>query len=174
MRSPQRPRADQRHGDCAAMDWPASTQTTVPLWRMEREKEAWSSFMTPGDRFRPSVDTSGQPLGRRSARPWINAAESLKAQTSVELQPAGIKGGQLQGGTSKFQCQRHHTMLWAWCSAGNGIVARVDANGGPRCCGNGDPESIATSQARVQRLDCLLYTSPSPRDISGSRMPSSA
>ena len=23
-------------------------------------------------------------------------------------------------------------------------------------------------------LDCLLYTSPSPRDISGSRMPSSA
>ena len=25
-----------------------------------------------------------------------------------------------------------------------------------------------------QRLDCLLYTSPSPRDISGSRMPSSA
>ena len=26
----------------------------------------------------------------------------------------------------------------------------------------------------VQVLDCLLYTSPSPRDISGSRMPSSA
>ena len=26
----------------------------------------------------------------------------------------------------------------------------------------------------VARHDCLLYTSPSPRDISGSRMPSSA
>ena len=26
----------------------------------------------------------------------------------------------------------------------------------------------------VQNADCLLYTSPSPRDISGSRMPSSA
>ena len=81
------------------------------------------------------------------------AAESFKAQTSVELQSAGIKGVQLQGGASKFQCQRHHTMLWAWCSAGNGIVARVDANGGPRCRGNGDPQSIATSQARVQRLE---------------------
>ena len=27
---------------------------------------------------------------------------------------------------------------------------------------------------RLQCYDCLLYTSPSPRDISGSRMPSSA
>ena len=26
----------------------------------------------------------------------------------------------------------------------------------------------------AELLDCLLYTSPSPRDISGSRMPSSA
>ena len=25
-----------------------------------------------------------------------------------------------------------------------------------------------------EHVDCLLYTSPSPRDISGSRMPSSA
>ena len=29
-------------------------------------------------------------------------------------------------------------------------------------------------QQRLQRYSCLLYTSPSPRDISGSRMPSSA
>ena len=31
-----------------------------------------------------------------------------------------------------------------------------------------------TSCAIVWPSDCLLYTSPSPRDISGSRMPSSA
>ena len=30
------------------------------------------------------------------------------------------------------------------------------------------------SQLLKQARDCLLYTSPSPRDISGSRMPSSA
>ena len=29
-------------------------------------------------------------------------------------------------------------------------------------------------RARSKLYDCLLYTSPSPRDISGSRMPSSA
>ena len=29
-------------------------------------------------------------------------------------------------------------------------------------------------RATAQSLVCLLYTSPSPRDISGSRMPSSA
>ena len=27
---------------------------------------------------------------------------------------------------------------------------------------------------KEEEMDCLLYTSPSPRDISGSRMPSSA
>ena len=34
---------------------------------------------------------------------------------------------------------------------------------------DGEPLSITT-----QLLDCLLYTSPSPRDLSTSRMPSSA
>ena len=33
-------------------------------------------------------------------------------------------------------------------------------------------ESYETMLAQVQ--DCLLYTSPSPRDLQGSRMPSSA
>ena len=37
-------------------------------------------------------------------------------------------------------------------------------------------ESYETMLAQVQEMlyICLLYTSPSPRDISGSRMPSSA
>ena len=34
--------------------------------------------------------------------------------------------------------------------------------------------SIASAQELAQFFPCLLYTSPSPRDISGSRMPSSA
>ena len=33
---------------------------------------------------------------------------------------------------------------------------------------------IRFGEFRTTLLDCLLYTSPSPRDISGSRMPSSA
>ena len=34
--------------------------------------------------------------------------------------------------------------------------------------------SVIVSRALPDVRDCLLYTSPSPRDISGSRMPSSA
>ena len=37
----------------------------------------------------------------------------------------------------------------------------------------GDPD-FDTSLAVVKGLPCLLYTSPSPRDLSTSRMPSSA
>ena len=33
---------------------------------------------------------------------------------------------------------------------------------------------VLTSNLGSQSINCLLYTSPSPRDISGSRMPSSA
>ena len=37
-----------------------------------------------------------------------------------------------------------------------------------------DKESIAALAKRVLGISCLLYTSPSPRDLSTSRMPSSA
>ena len=37
-------------------------------------------------------------------------------------------------------------------------------------------EALEESKIKIEEVDyiCLLYTSPSPRDISGSRMPSSA
>ena len=43
------------------------------------------------------------------------------------------------------------------------------------CSNDDDPEDIHEHE-NITRVSivCLLYTSPSPRDISGSRMPSSA
>ena len=38
----------------------------------------------------------------------------------------------------------------------------------------GELDSTRKSKYANQSIYCLLYTSPSPRDISGSRMPSSA
>ena len=35
-------------------------------------------------------------------------------------------------------------------------------------------KASAPGKQKVSPLDCLLYTSPSPRDVSLSRMPSSA
>ena len=37
-----------------------------------------------------------------------------------------------------------------------------------------NPEGILKAYALLRRSDCLLYTSPSPRDVEESRMPSSA
>ena len=37
-----------------------------------------------------------------------------------------------------------------------------------------DPETVATYEYNGEIWPCLLYTSPSPRDVEESRMPSSA
>ena len=39
---------------------------------------------------------------------------------------------------------------------------------------DGCPPGVAIDAAMIQHWFCLLYTSPSPRDLSTSRMPSSA
>ena len=52
---------------------------------------------------------------------------------------------------------------------GSGTSLSPNVTGGS----DADPETGSLTQT-VQSGDCLLYTSPSPRDISGSRMPSSA
>ena len=40
--------------------------------------------------------------------------------------------------------------------------------------GHGHFTGVGEAQLNLNLMNCLLYTSPSPRDISGSRMPSSA
>ena len=65
--------------------------------------------------------------------------------------------------------------------SGQRIVA-VGSDAGANCPADATVEKIDASGCRVMpgmidshcHISCLLYTSPSPRDISGSRMPSSA
>ena len=62
------------------------------------------------------------------------------------------------------------TAVAAWLAAAatdRGFAVRVDDLDEERC-----DEETATRQ--LEDLACLLYTSPSPRDQRGSRMPSSA
>ena len=62
------------------------------------------------------------------------------------------------------------------------VVAFDQGRNGPRVYAAGDfaiyPATDASSRARIhtnaRALPCLLYTSPSPRDVEESRMPSSA
>ena len=54
---------------------------------------------------------------------------------------------------------------------GSTMIARNDDAGGND---HFTPKKMIVVQPKEQPRVCLLYTSPSPRDISGSRMPSSA
>ena len=54
------------------------------------------------------------------------------------------------------------------------VIKGVDRNPGIMLMSIVDPEVRRTLESHCKANNCLLYTSPSPRDISGSRMPSSA
>ena len=60
------------------------------------------------------------------------------------------------------------TFLDFFASKGHAVV-----ESSPLVPGN-DPTLMFTNSGMVQFKDCLLYTSPSPRDRTRSRMPSSA
>ena len=57
--------------------------------------------------------------------------------------------------------------LWSSLPAAAAPISRDDPE-------SSDPSSGGISTARGSAVVCLLYTSPSPRDLSTSRMPSSA
>ena len=58
------------------------------------------------------------------------------------------------------------------------LLGTAHAAAGDACAADGSSaaytETISTAQGVMKRTICLLYTSPSPRDQRGSRMPSSA
>ena len=63
----------------------------------------------------------------------------------------------------------------AWVAECHLAAAVSNAGGLGLIAAGGAPAEWVREQIReTKKLTCLLYTSPSPRDISGSRMPSSA
>ena len=84
--------------------------------------------------------------------------------------------------TSSIAGPKIEVLHW-WTSGGEAAALKVlkddfAANGGewldmPVTGGGGDAANVAL-KARIVAGDCLLYTSPSPRDRTRSRMPSSA
>ena len=82
---------------------------------------------------------------------------------AAALSPAYAAPEQLRGGTGLSPAADVFSLA---------AVALYLLNGERPFTGNPDAQA-AEAEAALSRL-CLLYTSPSPRDISGSRMPSSA
>ena len=64
------------------------------------------------------------------------------------------------------------TSLLAVTSHAKNIRWKMQSTWGSQVAING--ESAVYFSNKVKSLSCLLYTSPSPRDLSTSRMPSSA
>ena len=62
--------------------------------------------------------------------------------------------------------------IFCWRWAENAAVERLRLSGAQRL--DGYALSLENLLAKYDFLPCLLYTSPSPRDLSTSRMPSSA
>ena len=61
-----------------------------------------------------------------------------------------------------------------WFAATIGVVIGVSHIGMIGMVANRKGDKLPDLDIPVGPYTCLLYTSPSPRDISGSRMPSSA
>ena len=89
--------------------------------------------------------------------PWNNAATS-KELAAAHPNASGLSAGlsALRGATKAAPVTPTNTQV-------NTNTAKVDDFG----------DEVQVSPTANTRA-CLLYTSPSPRDISGSRMPSSA
>ena len=96
--------------------------------------------------------------------PFAEAGEAPEVTGCVF--PAGRR---LNGNES----DRGENITYAWTSTSNNIVGdtAIDA---PEISGPGLFIVTVTNTANGCTSTCLLYTSPSPRDLSTSRMPSSA
>ena len=77
--------------------------------------------------------------------------------------------GQAQVFCPQISLSRRHVET----TLGSALLAATDVLQGKAVCLSGAVRSGAVEES-LQELICLLYTSPSPRDQRGSRMPSSA
>ena len=62
----------------------------------------------------------------------------------------------------------------SWVDQVHNVITSVDSDAVSRADVEADPTRCADPAAAAEMTTCLLYTSPSPRDQRGSRMPSSA
>ena len=89
----------------------------------------------------------------------------------------------IQQKEEKEEFNRKATAVYARQAAERKTLARIEKDGNPDGLSQSEKEQVAKEEGErayemtmnaIDASDCLLYTSPSPRDATLSRMPSSA
>jgi len=111
----------------------------------------------------PGLFTTVQDLGREGFGPMGMSASGAADPISIRI------GNRLVGNTEGAAALEMTLVGGIFRFEHEAVIAVTGADFGPLL--DGDPLQMWTS---IEIRNCLLYTSPSPRDLSTSRMPSSA
>ena len=116
-----------------------------------------------------------------SAPPLVDAGDEISPEESRvrdrqagRVGPAGESGGSQVAPLTKNILEDYYHIGRSLSSTPVSRVGTDDEGAGAWDGNGGVDEDEHTVRARIETWDCLLYTSPSPRDQRGSRMPSSA
>ena len=124
---------------------------------------AWSFYFSP---------FHGLSLGLTGTDLTDQASEHIKSRLATSSDP--ISNGLIIGYIGKWEFANRHTMFWQAGFASSTIETRKDGNVDPRKIYKDNGFYLSLGYEWTFSRVCLLYTSPSPRDQRGSRMPSSA
>ena len=154
--------------------------------RMSREREAREYEYDT--RERASRDRDGyerserEPRSRRSRSQRDSSSRSSRSETTRSERKSrkrSERSSRSENQELRFYLQRSSPVVDA-PSIGSRMAERLEAVGIETVDDliTADPESLAAemdhSRITADLITCHLYTSPSPRDLSTSRMPSSA
>ena len=121
------------------------SQSVIPADEISKEEAIKLCKEIATAKFDESIDVAfSLGIDPKNAEENIRTTVSLPNGTGKEVKIAVFAGGEALSEAEK---------------------AGADIVGG---------KELATKVSSEQKLDCLLYTSPSPRDVEESRMPSSA
>ena len=142
--------------------------------RVQQQEELFAPVASGGDGGRPSA--GGGDGGSRDSR--VRPAERAKGGNGTAVASSAAGRAVLTAAANAAAGRAVSTVPKVVPARENGIVAEEPtAAEGTSCAAKGDAASASAqeeSSAQILAAICLLYTSPSPRDQRGSRMPSSA
>ena len=118
-----------------------------------------------------SMSDDNENLPRITEEAKFSSTDEPESRTKTTLQPelaSGFKLGKTLLGLGAFVLLTGNILVLTNHLKPSSSMAGMEG------MDHGDMDHGSMSHDEMMAVDCLLYTSPSPRDLSTSRMPSSA